>query len=66
MIRKYFYPVSKYSSAKLLKSRLSEEVWKEIKSYFKNIIDGKAKDTADKIADNNKKTHEDNIRAENM
>jgi len=64
--KKIFYPVSKYSSTMLLKNKLSPEVWEEKKSYFENIIDKKSKDAAEVIANNNKESHEEKIRVENM
>jgi len=64
--KKIFYPVSRYSSIKLLKLKLSEEVWIDKKSYFENIVEKKARNSADVIANNNKDHHEEQIRANNI
>ena len=64
--KKIFYPVSRYSSLKLLEDKLPKEVWEEKRSYFENICDKKAKDAAEVIANNNKDYHEEKIRVENM
>lgn len=64
--KKIFYPVSRYSNLKLLQLKLSPEVWEEKKGYFENIVEKKAKDIAERIANNNKENHEDQIRASNM
>ncbi|MEK6828870.1 MAG: hypothetical protein AABY15_02000 [Nanoarchaeota archaeon] len=59
---KMFYQISKYSSMKLIESKISQETWNSRERYFEGICDFKAKKCAIAIAETNRKRHEEDIR----
>ena len=64
--RKIFQPIFNYANIEMLKHKIKGKIWEEKKSYFEGICESKAKDLANTIAENNKESHEQNIRAQNM
>lgn len=60
--KKLFYQISKYSSLKLLKNKIPDEIWENKKDYFDSICENKANNFAIDCANNNKKIHEQDIR----
>jgi hypothetical protein len=64
--RKIFYPIFRYANIEMLKHKIKGEVWENKKAYFEGICESKAKSLANTIAENNKDSHEQNIRTQNM
>lgn len=61
--KKMFYQLAKYSYIKLLKEKISEDVWNEKKKYFEDICEDKANKYGEAVAEANKKKHEEDIRS---
>lgn len=61
--KKMFYKVAKYSYIKLLKEKISEDVWNDKKKYFEDICEDKANKYGEAVAAANKERHEQDIRS---
>jgi len=60
---KMFYQIFKHSYVKMIKGKISEEMWSDKKEYFEDISEVKAKKYGAAVADSNKDRHEDDIRS---
>lgn len=60
---KMFYQISKYSSIKMLESKIPANIWKDKKRYFEDICETKAIKYGEAVATSNKDRHEDEIRS---
>jgi len=61
--KEMFYQISKYSSAKLLKEKISDEIWNNKKDYFEDIVETKARHIGEIIAMSHKENLEKVIRS---
>ena len=61
--KKMYYQISKFSSIKLLRNKIKEEVWMSKHAYFVDICEEKAKNYGIAAAEANRDKHEQDIRS---
>lgn len=60
--KKMFYQIIKYSLIKLLKKKISKEVWNDKENYFYDICEDRAIKSGEEAAASHKNKHEEEIR----
>jgi len=61
-----FYPIFRHASIHLIMNKVKGEAWDSNEDFFVDICEAKSKKLATLIAENNKETHEEQLRASNM
>lgn len=58
---KMYYQISKYSSMKLIESKISKEIWEQRKEYFEGICEHKSQSFGKHTAEVNRSKHKEDI-----